>query len=142
MSRNKNLKSGIWVLSVLTLFSTASLIILNLLKVDLDSRFSDFLSGFTLGMGIVFLIVVMILSGIFVSKRIRDRFEIALDDERNKIVKEKALALSFKINMLLLLLLGLILWALNYDIGPMLVVAAIVQANIGLICWGITYKIL
>ena len=138
MKRNKNIKFGVWVLSVLLSFLIAALIILNLLKVNLDSKLYDFLSGFTFGSGIVFLLVLIIL----ISKRVRDSFEIAINDERNRMVKEKALTLSFKINMLLLLFLGLILWVFNYDLGPVFVVIAVVQANIGLICWGISNKIL
>lgn len=138
MKGNKKLNFIILVLSVLLSFLIAAHIIINLLNVNLDSNLADFLSGFTLGLGIVFLIVLIILS----SKRIRDGFETAISDERNRMVKEKALTLSFKINMLLLLFVGLILWILNYNLGPVLVVVAIVQANIGLICWGISNKIL
>lgn len=142
MNRNKNLKFSVWILSQLVSFLIAALIILNLLKVELDSRLSNFLSGFTLGLGIVLLVLLIILGGVFRSNKLRDRFEIAIGDERNKMVKEKALSLSFKINMILLLLVGLILWALDYPLGPVLVAAGIVQTNIGLICWGIFYKIL
>lgn len=138
MKRNQNLKFGVLILSVLISLLIAAYITINLLKVNLDSKLANFLSGFTFGLGIVFLLLLIFLS----IKRVRDGIEIVMDDERNRMIKEKALTLSFKINMLLLLFVGLILWILNYDLGPVLVVVSIVQANIGLICWGIMNKIL
>lgn len=137
MKENRKLRFSILIFGILISFLIATLIIINLLQANIDTNLSDFLSGFTLGLGIVLVILLIILS----SKRIRNGFEIAVADERNRIVKAKALSLSYKISLMLILFTGLILWLFNNNFGPPLVAIAIIQAIIGLICWGILNKI-
>lgn len=137
MNTSKRLTVVMWIWSIMLFLSAATFVAVNTLDLNISRELSDFIKGFTTGGGLLMTAALIILN----IKRVRDGFEVVIGDERNRMLKERALSLAFTICLLLLVFIGMILWMINNSAGIVLIAAAAVESTIGIICWVIFRRI-